>query len=143
MASPMVQGHVISEIVRRLFIGTRYDAETWTGFGISVLEFRAPTLPPTTVHIPILDLAWDMSSGLTPRALRPQLEQATEAIDQGLSRGERVLVSCGMGIERSPLTVAWFLHRRRGMSLDDAYTLIRARRPEVESRIEWTRWDGL
>ena len=127
MSLAIVQSHVISEIVPRLFIGTRYDAETWTGFGISVLEFRVPTLPPTTVHIPILDLAWDISDGLTPRALRPQLDQATEAIDQALSWGERVLVSCGMGIERSPLVVAWFLHRRRGLSLDDAYALIRTR----------------
>jgi protein-tyrosine phosphatase len=60
-------------------------------------------------------------------------------IDNALTTGRRVLVHCGAGSERAPLTVAWFLNRRRAMSLDAAYDLLKRKRPIVQDRRFWLR----
>ena len=62
---------------------------------------------------------------------------AGESRDDGLARGLRVLVHCEEGCERAPLVVAWFLKTRRAMTLDEAYELLKSRRPIVEDRRRW------
>ena len=42
-----------------------------------------------------------------------------------------------MGMERSVLAVAWWLHSYKNMSLDEAYELIRQKRPVALDRREW------
>jgi protein-tyrosine phosphatase len=68
---------------------------------------------------------------------RQQLDVAADLIDARLRAGEAVYVHCQVGIERAPLTVAWYLHAKRGMSLDEAYALVRARHPVTEDRRAW------
>jgi protein-tyrosine phosphatase len=46
-------------------------------------------------------------------------------------------VHCEEGCERAPLVVAWFLKNRRGMTLDEAYALLKRRRPIVVDRRRW------
>jgi hypothetical protein len=52
---------------------------------------------------------------------------------------KRLLVHCGAGVERSPLTLAWFLMRRLYVSLDDGYAWLKKCRPVVEDRQSWIR----
>jgi protein-tyrosine phosphatase len=42
-----------------------------------------------------------------------------------------------MGIERSVLSVAWYLHRYKDMTLDEAYDHIRKVRPIALDRRHW------
>lgn len=49
----------------------------------------------------------------------------------------RLVIHCLHGLDRSPLVVAWYLHRFRDMSLDEAYEKIRLVRPEVNDRRDW------
>jgi dual specificity MAP kinase phosphatase len=65
------------------------------------------------------------------------LESTAALIDHALRLDLRVLVHCEEGCERAPLTVAWFLHRRRAMTLDEAYALMKRRRPIIEDRRRW------
>ena len=51
--------------------------------------------------------------------------------------GRKVVVHCHMGMERSVLAVAWWLHSYKNMSLDEAYELIRQKRPVALDRREW------
>jgi protein-tyrosine phosphatase len=67
------------------------------------------------------------------------LDLTASVIDKALAEGRRVLVHCGAGSERAPLTVAWFLNRRRAMSLDTAYELLKRKRPIVQDRSFWLR----
>jgi protein-tyrosine phosphatase len=67
------------------------------------------------------------------------LDITASVIDNALTGGRRVLVHCGAGSERAPLTVAWFLNRRRAMSLDAAYDLLKRKRPIVQDRRFWLR----
>jgi len=53
------------------------------------------------------------------------------------SDDSKVVVHCAMGMERSPLTVVWYLHTYHDMSIDDAYDLAIQARPVVCDRREW------
>ncbi|HEY1851366.1 MAG TPA: dual specificity protein phosphatase, partial [Candidatus Binataceae bacterium] len=83
--------------------------------------------PPNATWIPFL------AEGIS------SLDITAGVIDNALAAGRRVLVHCGAGSERAQLTVAWFLHRRRAMSLDDAYDLLKRKRPIVQDRRAWLR----
>ncbi|XP_045775521.1 dual specificity protein phosphatase 13-like isoform X2 [Maniola jurtina] len=53
---------------------------------------------------------------------------AANFIDEGISRGSRVLVHCMMGVSRSATCAIAFLMIKRGMSLTEALALVRSRR---------------
>jgi protein-tyrosine phosphatase len=84
-----------------------------------------PAEPQRTIHLPFL------ANG------RATLDSTAALIDSGLRLGMRVLVHCEEGCERAPLAIAWFLRTRRGMSLDEAYKLIKSHRPIVRDRRAW------
>lgn len=70
------------------------------------------------------------------------LDEVADAIHHLESRSwSSVVVCCNMGIERSPLAVAWWLRKHKGYDWDGAYRLIRQVRPEVQDRRGWIR-DG-
>ncbi|XP_023945306.1 dual specificity protein phosphatase 13 isoform X2 [Bicyclus anynana] len=53
---------------------------------------------------------------------------AANFIDEGISRGSRVLVHCMMGVSRSATCAIAFLMIKRGMSLTEALAQVRSRR---------------
>jgi hypothetical protein len=114
-----------SEIITNLFLGDLQDATRFDGMIISVLPDALPTEPARTIRLPFL------ANG------RATLDTTSALIDAGLGLGMRVLVHCEEGCERAPLAVAWFLKTRRGMTLDEAYALIKSRRPIVKDRRAW------
>jgi protein-tyrosine phosphatase len=114
-----------SEIIENLFVGDLQDAQRFDGMIINVLPDLLEGEPAHAIHMPFL------AKGLET------LESTADLIDDGLARGMRVLVHCEEGCERAPLVVAWFLKSRRAMSLDEAYRLLKSRRPIVEDRRHW------
>ena len=72
-----------------------------------------------------------------------RLDMLGEIIADHINNGERVIVHCMAGIERSALTVAWFLknHLMFG-TLDNAYGHIKKVRPIVERRDWWVEGDA-
>ena len=50
---------------------------------------------------------------------------------------QKVVIHCQQGMERSVLAVACWLRKYKGMSLDEAYLLIRRARPVALDRREW------
>ncbi|KAL4080540.1 protein-tyrosine phosphatase-like protein [Scleroderma citrinum] len=61
--------------------------------------------------------------------LRPHLEGACHYIANALSSGGNVLVHCQQGVSRSPAIVIAYLIHNLGMSYDQAYALVKWRRP--------------
>lgn len=114
-----------SEIIANLFVGDLQDAAIFDGVVISVLPDWLEAEPRRAIQIPFL------ANG------RATLDSTAALIDAALGLGQRVLVHCEEGCERAPLTVAWFLTRRRGMTLDAAYDLLQAKRPLVRDRRRW------
>src|SRR6202451_4022873 len=90
----------MTEIINNLFVGDMVDARAgFDGLIICVLEEKPVDEPPNATWIPFL------AEG------RGSLEITASVIDNALDDGRRVLVHCGAGSERAPLTVAWFLNR--------------------------------
>src|SRR5579863_8819991 len=115
----------MTEIIDNLFVGDSGDARAgFDGLIICVLEEKPVDEPPNAVWMP-----FDIGT----------LDVIASIIDQGLADDRRVLVHCGAGSERAPLTIAWFLNRRRQMSLDAAYELLKRKRPMVRDRRSWLR----
>jgi hypothetical protein len=114
-----------SEIITNLFLGDLQDAGRFNGMIISVLPDAMAGEPKRTIHLPFL------ANG------RATLDSTSALIDAGLRLGMPVLVHCEEGCERAPLAVAWFLKTRRAMTLDQAYALIKSRRPIVKDRRSW------
>ncbi|MGH7923370.1 MAG: dual specificity protein phosphatase family protein [Candidatus Binatus sp.] len=114
-----------SEIIAGLFVGDLQDAQKFDGTIISVLPDVPDGEPPHAIHIPFL------AEGVVT------LDRTAALIDGELARGHRVLVHCEEGCERAPLVVAWFLRTKRGKTLDEAYALLKSRRPIVEDRRRW------
>jgi Dual specificity phosphatase, catalytic domain len=116
-----------SEIVANLYVGDLQDAVKFDGMIISVLADVPAGEPRRSIQLPFL------VGG------RARLDTTAAVIDAALALNLRVLVHCEEGSERAPLIVAWYLVSRRGMSLDEAYNLLRARRPIVRDRRKWLR----
>jgi len=114
-----------SEIITNLFLGDLQDASRFDGMIISVLPDAMAAAPKRTIRLPFL------ANG------RATLDTTSALIDAGLRLGMPVLVHCEEGCERAPLAVAWFLKTRRAMTLDEAYALIKSRRPIVKDRRSW------
>jgi protein-tyrosine phosphatase len=114
-----------SEIIANLFVGDLQDAQRFEGVVISVLPDVPDGEPAHAIHMPFL------ARGVE------SLDRTADLIEGALGRGERVLVHCEEGCERAPLVVAWFLRTRRAMTLDEAYALLKSRRPMVEDRRRW------
>jgi Dual specificity phosphatase, catalytic domain len=114
-----------SEIIAGLFVGDLQDAQKFDGTIISVLPDLPQGEPPQAIHMPFL------ADGVV------SLDQTASLIEAELADGRRVLVHCEEGCERAPLVVAWFLKVKRGHTLDQAYALLKSRRPIVVDRRRW------
>ena len=114
-----------SEIVTNLYVGDLQDAVKFDGMIISVLADVPACEPRRSIQQPFL------ANG------RATMESTAALIDAALALKLRVLVHCEEGSERAPLVVAWYLITRRGMSLDEAYDLLSARRPIIRDRRKW------
>jgi hypothetical protein len=114
-----------SEIIANLYVGDLQDATKFDGIIISVLADVPAGEPARSIQMPFL------ANG------RASLDSTAAVIDAALALDQRVLVHCEEGSERAPLVVAWFLNRRRGMSVDDAYKLMSAKRPIIRDRRKW------
>jgi protein-tyrosine phosphatase len=138
-----------TEIVPRLFLGTREDAEAlgervpddWTC--ISVTEYRAwygrkeelPREPIGSLDMPFMIKATDGW-----HADPYKLDLLAEVIRWRLAEGKRVLVHCVHGQERSPLTVVWYLAAcGEAASIEHAYERVKRLHPRTERRDHWLR----
>ena len=121
------------EIEPGLFIGDVEAARVFRGLVICVLNAWPFDGNPGALWIPVI--AADADNLAKPiQALPQNLDIITAEIDR--CRG-RVLVHCREARERSPLAVVWWLRHSRGLSLDDAYALVRERRSAVIDRRAW------
>ena len=67
----------------------------------------------------------------------PTLEKIVNTMTMAMDTGQKVVVNCSMGMERSVLATVWYLVRNKGMDLDNAYDFVRSVRPIATDRREW------
>jgi len=138
-----------TEIIPRLFLGTREDAEAlspsvpddWACF--SVTEYRSrykrkeelPNEPAGSLDLPFMT---DVPDGW--HADPHKLDLIAETIWWRLLHGKKVLVHCIHGQERSPLMIAWYLAwSGEAPSISSAYELVARLHPRTERRDKWLR----
>lgn len=129
----------MNEIIRGLWIGDRFDAESWVGESICVLRDDEIITPPdscrkASVRFP---LASARNNNTNVIISHRELDTVAGVIMRMLVSSGRVLVFCNSGSERSPLAVAWYLHLYQGYNLDDAYRLLISKRPIIQDRRHW------
>lgn len=76
----------------------------------------------------------DPGSGTVRARLGEIVEHMRQAID---GQGREVVVHCAMGMERSVLSVVWYLHVDTGMTIDQAYDMVFEARPIACDRRHW------
>lgn len=81
---------------------------------------------PADFHFDIHPDSWNIND---------ELDKVVECIHNNIDKG--VVVHCAMGMERSPLSVVWYLKTHDGASIDQAYDLVRQARPIAMDRRSW------
>ena len=138
---------VANEIIKNVWVGDIDDAEQWKGNKICVLE----TYPhfyenrKNSVLIPILQKLHQNVKvedakdfiGTEEVAMMENLDLISSVIQNHVMAGEKVLVHCMGGIERSLLAVTWYLHKNAGVPVSDAFDFVKKKRPQAMNRIQW------
>jgi hypothetical protein len=119
------------EISPGLFLGGWKDALQFSGRKFCVLDEAPDDMPPAT-HVRIYDEEKDAP-------IVANLDRLATQIARARASREPVLVFCGHGVRRSPLAVAWYLHRDQKVPLEEAFDRIRAVRPQIEAASEWIK----
>lgn len=89
-------------------------------------------------YIPILDHDEESLAMVPPKVLIHKLDEACDVISDHVLNKETLLVHCWAGVERSPLTLAyWLVKTRRKSNLDEAYKHLKSVREIVEDRRNW------
>lgn len=142
---------IISPVTPDISIGginAYAETEELRGFGLLLsvaIEFcdedRQDQLvydfPPTgqVVHLGRLE----DTGGRRHHAQIPEVERCVALVDAARARGERVLVTCAMGRNRSALVIAEHLIRT-GMSPDDAVRLLQSARRWALTNDDFVTW---
>lgn len=94
----------------------------------------APELKNVTSDFDNITIEFNIGMGL-----ETALERCANHIQNKLTQDPdtRIVIHCAMGMERSPLAIVWYLHRKQKLSLDDAYEKVVEARPIVLDRRGW------
>lgn len=129
---------VISQITDTLYLSGMFAAGKFDGARLCVHEC-VPTYKGQFHHIPILSKRPNSTIDRNGALVSIEaLGRAADLIEQYVTRGERLLVHCHGGVERSPLTLAWYLVRSlQFKTFIQAYEFIKEKRPVVSERLFW------
>ncbi len=128
-----------NEIIKNVWVGDIDDARKWEGNKICVLE-KYPedyTQREHSLLIPILSHEHHHLEDENAEVMMENIDLVSSVIQNHIMAGEKVLVHCAGGIERSPLAVTWYLHKNAGVPLTDAFDYVKKKRPQALNRIQW------
>ena len=119
-----------NEIVSGIYIGDITSDTDFDGDRICVLENACAN---GCEHFPILQIGSDGQ----PFASSINLDRVADRVEQSLINNRKILVHCGAGVERSPLSVVWYLHKKKNLTIEEAYKFVMLKRPEAQDRRVW------
>ena len=136
-----------NEIIKNVWVGDIDDARKWDGNKICVLESypRDYLQRKNSLLIPILSDKHEHLEDEDAEVMMENIELVSSIIQNHIMSGEKVLVHCLGGMERSPLAVTWYLHKNAGVGLNDAFDFVKKKSPQALNRIQWlnTTYDEL
>ena len=139
-----------SEVDARRDWFTSMDAVSWVHPFLAVTSRHGASTVEDAVIINVaeeLNTKADIKLPVMPEsgqdATMDRLDMLGEIISSHINNGDKVVVHCMAGIERSALTVAWFLKNHLMFNtLDNAYGHLRKVRPIVARRDWWVEGDA-
>jgi len=136
-----------NEIIKNVWVGDIDDARKWDANKICVLESypRDYLQRKNSLLIPILSDKHEHLEDEDAEVMMENIDLVSSIIQNHIMAGEKVLVHCLGGMERSPLAVTWYLHKNAGVGLNDAFDFVKKKRPQALNRIQWlnTTYDEL
>jgi len=127
----------VQRIMGTIYLGDAVAAETFDGYKLCVHEDLWAGYTPT-YHVPILVRSPPTALDRDAEASTAALEYCAGLIEGHLDSAKRLLVHCHGGVERSPLTVAYWLVRvGRYQALAEAYRYLKGLRPVIADRTSW------
>ena len=126
--------HEISWVLPNLGVTGAEGAEEAIELGHFVINVAAELNNNADVKMPIEPDSWGYGGNKT---VLPTAESIVNTMEMAMARGQKVVVHCSMGMERSVLATVWYLIRNRGMNLDSAYGFVRSVRPIATDRRRW------
>ncbi len=128
-----------NEIIKNLFVGDFEDAILFRKQGnaniLCVLEFIPTDEPVGAMHIGFLNQA--ALGGDAIKAEKGKLNSIAAVIDAHLKNNNKLLVHCAAGLERSPLAVVYYLHKYHNKTIEEAYNIVKEKRPQIIDRRIW------
>lgn len=127
----------ITHVLGELYLGDIFAARAFRGERLCVY-CDYPPYGGDCFHIPILAVKPKNQIDRTATASLVALDEAAKLITERLEAGKSLLVHCMGGVERSPLTIAyWLVKTNRCTTLAGAYQSLKAIRPVVADRQSW------
>lgn len=65
------------------------------------------------------------------------MSERVEVISGLADRGWKLFIRCAGGIDRSPFVAALYYAKRHGVSLEEAYRVVKEKRPQTLEHPEW------
>jgi hypothetical protein len=129
---------VTNQITDLIYLSGMQAAAKFDGKRLCVHEMT-PTYEGQFHHIPVLVKKPNSKSDRTGAVASTEaLDRAADLIEEHVANGVPLLVHCYGGVERSPLTLAWWLVRSKQYNtLQEAYDFLKAKRPVVSERLFW------
>lgn len=127
----------LTQVLPNLYLSDAIAAQTFDGEKICVHENA--DIVCGKYHMPImLKSPPTKEDRFDAKASVHKLCDIAVVIDNLLRDGKRVLIHCQGGVERSPLTVAWYLsHYGHQPSITAAYLYLKQLRPVISDRTFW------
>jgi len=66
-----------------------------------------------------------------------RLNKNADAINAIQLCGRQLFINCAQGMERSVLNGVWWLHRHRGVTVNEAQELVQSKRAVATNRLHW------
>jgi hypothetical protein len=125
------------------------DAIHWVTDRVGITDFEGCTEAVVRDYFTI-NVAGELASSAQVQAdidpgsgrVKQDLTELATLINKVLTSDEvnndtKIVVHCAMGMERSPLTVVWYLHKFQNKTIDEAYAMVKNARPVAVDRRDW------
>ena len=126
--------------------GFNIDDIHWVTDRIGITDYEGCTEAVLKGYVVInvageLDSSAQIQADIIPDSgpVRSTLDGLAALINKILTESDdaKIVVHCAMGMERSPLTVVWYLHKYQDKTLDEAYQIVEAARESTIDRRSW------
>jgi len=127
----------MNEIIENLYVGEAAEGYLLNDIRFTIIDVRDKNLERNVNAIWIPILVTKNNDNHYLMASMKALNNVAKLIHKNLKSGKKVLVHCSAGMERSPLSIAWYIHKYKHIPLTSAYNIVKTRHPITMFKYGW------